>query len=246
MSEPLEDRALLSLSLLSFLTPSTPAAKPPLSPAVVSSQLPKNVSGRVAGLYELSLSKHPQYQSVTGSRILEAPEYNPAYTGPKLADLDIVGADATITRQQEIRFTGMVLGPINVSQEGIYSFLINRGGAGSPGPIKGQPGISFDAVIQVTTNNGAVTCELSLLNSQAELISTTALPASSVRIVGNTVSVTIPSSMLPSTAPPSTHPQTAHDSYTFSTSLPGDSESDVAGFASEYTMIMIDGSSNRR
>ena len=71
MSEPLEDRALLSLSLLSFLSPSTATTKPALSPAAVSDELPKDVSGRVAGLYEMSLSKHPQYQSVSGSRILE-------------------------------------------------------------------------------------------------------------------------------------------------------------------------------
>src|SRR5208282_2678966 len=53
-SEPLEDRALMSSSLLSFLIQSPPAAAPALSPVVVSSQLPKNVSGRIAGLYELS------------------------------------------------------------------------------------------------------------------------------------------------------------------------------------------------
>src|SRR5271157_455640 len=244
-SEPLEDRALLSSSLLSILTPSPPAAKPPLSPAVVSSQLPKNVSGRIAGLYELSLSRHPLYQSIVGSRVLEAPMFTSAYTGPKLADLDVVGADATISPQQEIQFTGEVLGPINVSQAAIYSFLVNRSGASSPGPIKGQPGISFDAVVQVTTGPKGTTGTVSLLNSQEEPISTTTLPASFVQIAGETVKVTVPLNLLPSSAPPSTRPGTNCDTYTFSTSLPGNSESDVAGFAPEYTMIMINTSGPR-
>src|SRR5271157_4382256 len=80
-SEPLEDRALMSLSLLSFLVPSGPAARPPLSPVMVSSQLPKNVYGRIAGLYELSLTQHPLYQSIVGSRVLTAPMFYLAYTG---------------------------------------------------------------------------------------------------------------------------------------------------------------------
>ncbi len=245
-SEPLEDRALMSLSLLSFLTPSPPAAKPPLSPAVVSSQLPKNASGRIAGLYELSLTRHLLYQSIVGSRVLKAPMFYSAYTGPKLLDLDVVGADATINAQQEIRFTGEVLGQINISQAGIYSFLVNRGGASSPGPIMGRPGISFDAVVQVTTGPGGTTGTVFLLNSQEQPISTTTLPASSVQIAGETVKVTVPSSLLPSSAPPSTRPGTNCDSYTFSTSVPGNSESDVAGFAPEYTMIMINASRPRR
>ena len=181
-SEPLEDRALLSaLNLLSFLTPAGPAAKPILSPAVVSSQLPKNVSGRIAGLYELSLSKHPQYQSVEGSRVLKAPMFNSAYTGPKLADLDIIAADATINAQQDVEFTGEVLGPISVSQAGIYSFLVDRGGASSPGPIKGQPGITFDAVVQVTTGPEGISGTVSLLNAQEQPISTPPSPQARFR-----------------------------------------------------------------
>jgi len=234
------------LNLLSFLTPSAPAAKPVLSPAVVSSQLPKDVSGRIVGLYELSLSKHPQYQSIVGSRVLKAPAFNTAYTGPKLADLDVVGADASIiSPQQEVEFTGLVLGPINVSQTGIFSFLVNRGGASSPGPIKGQPGISFDAVVQVTTGPEGTSGTVSLLNSQEQPISTTDLPASSVQIAGETVKVAVPVNLLPSSAPPSTRPGAYTESYTFTTSLPGDSESDVAGFAPEYTMITISGSGQR-
>ncbi len=245
--EPLEDRALMSgLNLLSLLTPSAPAAKPVLSPAVISSELPKGVSGRIVGLYELSLSRHPQYQSIVGSRVIKAPSFNTAYTGPKLADLDVLGADATIiSPQQEVEFTGLVLGPINVAETGIFSFLVNRGGASSPGPIKGQPGISFDAVVQVTTGPDGTSATVSLLNSQEQPISTTSLPASSVQIAGDTVKVAVLLDLLPSTAAPSTRPGIDTESYTFTTGLPGDSESDVAGFAPEYTMITISGSGLR-
>ena len=245
VSEPLEDRALMSSSLLSLLIQSPLAAKPTVSPVVVSSQLPKNVSGRIAGLYELSLTQHPLYQSIVGSRVLKAPMFYSSYTGPKLADLDVVGADATINPQQEIQFTGEVLLPINVSQAGIYSFLVNRGGASLPGSIKGRPGIAFDAVVQVTTGPGGTIGTVSLLNSQKQPISTTTLPASSVQIAGATVKVTVPLSLLPSSAPPSTHPRSKCESYAFSTSIPGNSESDVAGFAPEYTMIMINTSELR-
>lgn len=242
-NEPLEDRAMMSgLSLLSLLTPAPPAAKPVLSPAIISSELPKNVSGRTVGLYELSLSKHPQYQSVADSRVLKAPMFNSAYTGPKLADLDIVGANASIDPEQDVTFTGEVLGPINVSESGIYSFLVNRGGATSPGPIKGQPGLTFDAVVQVTTGSDGVSATASLLNSQEQPISVTTLPTDFIQIAGDTLKVTVPLSMLPSTGSSTTHPRVSSDSYTFSTSVPGNSESDVAGFATAYTMITIDGS----
>gem|GEM_PF-2557514 len=242
-SEPLEDRALMSSSLLSLLIQSPPAAA--LSPVVVSSQLPKNVSGRVAGLYELSLTRHPLYQSIVGSHVLKAPMFYSSYTGPKLADLDVVGAGATINPQQEIQFTGKVLLPIDVTQTANYSFLVNRGGAHFPGPIKGRPGIAFSAVVQVATGPGGTTGTVSLLNSQEQPISTTTLPASSVQIAGETVKVTVPLNLLPSSAPPSTRPGTKCESYAFSTSIPGNSESDVAGFAPEYTMIMINTSGLR-
>ena len=235
----------MSSSLLSFLIQSPPAAAPALSPVVVSSQLPKNVSGRIAGLYELSLTRHPLYQSIVGSHVLKAPMFYLSYTGPKLADLDVVGANATINPQQEIQFTGEVLLPINVSQTGIYSFLVNRGGASSAGPIKGRPGISFDAVVQVTAGPGGTIGTVSLLNSQEQPISTTTLPVSSVHIAGETVKVTVLLNLLPSSAPPSTRPGTKCESYAFSTSIPGNSESDVAGFSPEYTMIMINTSGLR-
>lgn len=89
--EPLEPRELLSSSPLSLLFQTPPAKSPPLVPRAVSSELPKNVSGRIEGLYELSLTKHPLYQGTVDGHVVKAPMFNPGYTGPKHLDLDVIG-----------------------------------------------------------------------------------------------------------------------------------------------------------
>ncbi|MGC8639109.1 MAG: hypothetical protein ACP5XB_04440 [Isosphaeraceae bacterium] len=237
--EQLEGRALMNFSLLSSLVPAGPAILPPLAPSAVSSELPKNASGRLVGLYELSLTQHPPYQSVVGSEILKAPMFYAAYTGPKHADLDILGANATINPGQDIQFTGRVLGPIDMSQTDFYSFLVNRGGASSPGPLKGQPRMVFDALVQVTTGSHGFTATVALLNSQGLPTTTTELPPDLVRIVGTQVNVTVPLDLLPSSGSENAHGGHSHYSYAFSTSVAGTSESDIAGFAPEHTMAPI-------
>ena len=239
-SEQLEDRSLMSSSLWSSFIPSPPSA-PPLSPRVVSNELPKNVSGRIEGLYELSLTRHHLYQSVIGSRVLEAPMFLTTYIGPKHPDLDIVGSSAQLNSQQ-IMFSGKVLSPINDSQVASYSFLVNRGGAHSPGPIVGLPKKQFDASIQITTGSGGISGTVSLLNSQGEPMSMTSLTASLVQISGATIRVTVPLSLLPSTAPQGTHGGTSLYSYTFLTGIPGTSGNDIAGFAPMYIMAIVDAS----
>jgi hypothetical protein len=245
-SEPLEDRKLLSFSLFSILAPTGPAAKPPLSPAVVSGQLPKNVSGRIAGLYELSLTKHTLYQSISGSHVLKSPMFNADYTGAKLADLDVIAATADVSAQQVIQFRGEVLGPVNIADRGVYSFLVNRGGASAPGPFKGRTAIAFDAIVQVSTSKGGFTGKVVLLGKGGTVASTTDLPAGSVQISSNTVKAEVPLSLLPSSdaAPARTRQTTV--TFTFAANSSGNLASDVAGFAPEYTMIPIGPSLRRR
>jgi hypothetical protein len=244
--EQLEGRALMSFSLLSSLLPSPPAAVPPLSPRAVSSELPKNVSGRVEGLYELSLTQHPPYQSIDGGRVLKAPMFYPAYTGPKHAELDILGANATINPQQQIDFTGHVLGPINVSQPAFYSFLVNRGGASSSGPLKGQPRMLFDAEVQVSTGPEGVTATVTLLNSQGQPTAINELSPGLLHISGTKVDVTVPLSLLPPSNSQNAHHRSSHYSYAFLTSVAGTSESNIAGFAPEHTMAPITFSATSR
>lgn len=236
--EQLEGRALMNFSLLSSLIPAPPPP-PPLAPRIVPGELPQDASGRVVGLYELSLTRHPPYQSVVGSRILKAPMFYASYTGPKHADLDVLGAYATVNSRQQIDFTGLVLGTINVSQTAFYSFLVDRGGASSPGLLKGQPRLLFDAIVQVATGPEGVTATVALLNSQGQPTTTTELPSNLVRISGAKVEVAVPLSLLPSSALQTVRGRDGHYSYAFTTSVAGTSESDIAGFAPENTMAPI-------
>lgn len=237
----------LSLTALtgafSSLTGTPPPAKIPLVPRVISSELPKNVSGRIEALYELSLTKHPLYQSIKGGHVSKAPMFYSGYTGPKRLDLDVYGANARISTQQGFLLTGKLLGPIDAWQPAVYSFLIDRGGANSPGPIPDRRGITFDSTVTVTTGPGGIVGTVTLLNSQGNATSTVTLPASDVQVAGNAVNVAVATSLLPSTNPPSTHLATTRYSYTFTAGVPGGSASDIAGFAPEYAITMAGGGS---
>jgi len=243
--ELLENRTVMSGFPLTSLLGSPPPASVPIVPRVVSSQLPKNVSGRIEALYELSLTKHPLYQSIKGGHVSKAPMFYSGYTGPKRLDLDVYGANARISPQQGLLLSGKVLGPIDASQPAVYSFLIDRGGASSPGPIPGRSMISYDSAVRVTTGASGIVGTVTLLNSQGKATSTVTLPASDVQVAGNSVNVTVAASLLPSTSPPSTHLATTRYSYTFTAGVPGGSASDIAGFAPEHAITMVDASGFR-
>jgi hypothetical protein len=239
--ELLENRTVMSGFPLTSLLGSSLPAKVPLVPRVISSQLPKNVSGRIEALYELSLTKHPLYQSLKGGHVSKAPMFYSGYTGPKRLDLDVYGANARINPRQGLLLTGKVLGPIDASEPAVYSFLIDRGGASSPGPIPGRSMISYDSAVRVTTGPGGIVGTVTLLNSQGKATSTVTLPASDVQVAGNAVNVTVAASLLPSTSPPKPHLAITRYSYTFTAGVPGGSASDIAGFAPEFTIIMAGG-----
>jgi hypothetical protein len=190
-------------------------------------------------LYELSLTQHPLYQNIAVGRVTKAPMFNAAYTGPKRPDLDVIGASAQVVKGRELQLTGQVLTPIELSQPAVYSFLIDRGGASSPGPIAGRPRIPFDAVVEVVTGGSVPVGTVSLLGSQGQAPSTVVLPSSSMRIAGTAVNVTLPTSLLPSSWPGGPHHRLSGDAYAFAAGLPGSSVSASAGFAPEYTQAVI-------
>jgi hypothetical protein len=231
-------------SLLGAATGTSPSAQVPLVPGVISSELPKNVSGRIEALYELSLTTHPLYQSIKDGRVSKAPMFYSKYTGPKHLDLDVYGAIARISPHQDFLLTGKVLGPIDASQPAFFSFLINRGGASSPGPVPDRRAITFDSTVTVTTGPGGIVGTVSL-NSRGNATSTVTLPASDVQVAGNSVNVTVAASLLPSTSPPGTHQAATRYSDTFIAGVPGGSASDIAGFVPEYTTTMVDASTFR-
>lgn len=238
--EHLETRELMSQSPFSLLFQAPPAKNPPVVPRAVSGELPKNVSGRVQGLYELSLTQHPLYQGTVFGHVIKAPMFNPGYTGPKRLDLDVIGTNARISPQQGLQLTGDVLGPIDPAQPAIYSFLIDRDGSSAPGSTRGRPTISYDLEVRVTDGQGGPVGTVSLLNSQQQATSTVTLPASRVRVKGHTVQVTVPSSLMPSTASRGTNPAiTRNFFYAFEAAVPGGLPSDIAGFAPEYASTMV-------
>jgi hypothetical protein len=222
----------LSLSSLIFQAP--PAKNPPLVPRTVSSELPKNVSGRIQGLYELSLTKHPLYQGTVLGHVVKAPMFNPGYTGDKRLNLDVVGTSARTNGPQGLVLTGDVLGPINPVQPAIYSFLINRGGSSASGSIQGRPISSYDLEVRVTDGPGGPIGSVSLLNSQLQTTSTVSLPRSNVQVNGKRIQVTVLPGLLPLAAPPGTQPTTMRNFYVFEASVPGGQPSDLAGFAPGY------------
>jgi hypothetical protein len=245
--ELLENRTLMSQSsassffssFWSSLTGTPPSAQAPLAPGVVSSELPKNVSGRIEALYGLSLTQHPLYQSIKDGHVNKAPMFYSKYTGPKHLDLDVYGAIARISPKRDFLLTGKVLGPIVASQPAFFSFLINRGGASSPGSIPDRSAITFNSTVTVTTGPGGIVGTVSLLNVQGNATSTVTLPANDVQVAGNSVNVTVAASLLPSTSHPSAPQATTRYSYTFIAGVPGGSASDIAGFVPEYTTTMV-------
>ena len=255
--ELLENRTLMSRSsvsssdssffssFFSSLSGTPPSAQVPIVPVVISSELPKNTSGRIVALYELSLTQHPLYQSIKDGHVTKAPMFYSKYTGPKRLDLDVDGAIARISPQQNFLLTGKVLGPIDASQPAFFSFLINRGGARSPGPFPDRRAITFNSTVTVTTGPSGIVGTVSLLNFQGTATSTVTLPASDVQVAGNSVNVTVAASLLPSTSPHSTHQATTRYSYAFIAGVPGGSASDIAGFVPEYTTTMVDASTFR-
>ena len=91
-----------------------------------------------ARLYE------PLYSN--GLAVKKQPHFYPYYTGPKTPSLNGVSATAVVSGNRvtdgTLTLSGTVAGPIianpkNASQEAIYTFAIDRGGAAKAGPFPG-------------------------------------------------------------------------------------------------------------
>jgi hypothetical protein len=207
---------------------------PPASPRVSWASIDLRPTGRVDGLYQLSLGSHPLYQSVVKGQVIKAPMYSTGYYGPKRKDLDATAAGAFVTPGGDFVFTGKVLGPIDASAGADYSFLVNRGGASSPGPLTIRPRILYDAEVTVTTGPGGPAGSVALLDGRGQALGTSPLPSEAVRIAGTTVRISVPGGLLPSTRQPTPRPMKVSYSYTFVPSLPGPDPADIASFVPEY------------
>jgi len=127
--------------------------------------------------------------------VRKAPHFYEFYTGPKLAELNAVGASARLMRNGNFVFTGMNQGRITQAPA-VYVWGIDRSGNLTPGPFTNRPNIRFDAVVIVSldSSNNLSARVVDLANGTA-----TDLSPGAARIHGRTVSVTVSSSLLPST-----------------------------------------------
>src|SRR5580692_5266932 len=122
----------------------------------------------VQQLFQQSLSQHPLVETIDRGRVAKLPMFYASYTGPKLLDLDVVGAKARLFRGRGFVFNGFVLGPINTSQQSFYVFGVNRGGASPPGPFPNRPNIDFDAEIIVATSTDGFEGEVQRFNAKGQ------------------------------------------------------------------------------
>jgi hypothetical protein len=200
-------------------------------------------SAKEESLFDFSLHHHGLYQSIVGGHVSKAPMFYEGFHGTRLPSLDVVGANARVIPSEGFRLTGKVLGAIDPAQPAVYTFLINRGGAAPPGPIKNRSMIFYDSTVQVVTGPNGTAGSVTLMNSQGATLSTVPLPASDVQINGTRVNVSVPASLLPSTSPPHTRLWIARYFYTFAAGVPVNGATDYASFAPEYSLAPIDSSS---
>ncbi|MFO0889622.1 MAG: hypothetical protein U0790_10845 [Isosphaeraceae bacterium] len=238
--ELLETRDLPSL--LSLFDQSPPPANPIPRSALKSFQ----PTGRRDGLYQLSLGSHPPYQGTVDGQAIKAPMFNTAYHGPRRMDLDVTAASVQLNPSRGYSLTGKVLGPIQVSEPAEYLFLINRGGARSPGFLNIRPGILYDAEVAVATGPDGPEGTVALLDRQGQEVSSVTLPPEAVRIKGATVRISVPAGLLPATQPSRPNATPGRYTYAFAAGLPGSTSSDIASFVPEYVPAVVQVSVGQR
>jgi len=152
-----------------------------------------------ARLYE------PLYSN--GLAFKKQPHFYPYYTGPKTPSLNGVSATAVVSGNRvtdgTLTLTGTVAGPIianpkNASQEAIYTFAIDAGGAAKTGPFPGRRNISYDTVVVaklLTSKDGGNSYYVQQNNATINnpLAATTiALSPASTKIQKDTITITVP------------------------------------------------------
>ena len=211
----------------------------PISHSISAVHVRKIADTQESSLYQYSLHKHPLNQKIVGGHVKKVPMFFGPYAGPKLPDLDALGANGRLIFGQGFVFTGKVLGAIDSSQSSYYVFGINRGGATPPGPIPNRALIYFDAEVIVATGPTGVTGTVQLLNSSGQPTSSVNLPPDAVVIQGNQVQVSIPASLLPSTSPRGTHQPDARYFYAFWAGTSPSAAGGIASFAPEYSITYV-------
>jgi len=112
------------------------------------------------------------------------------------------GARPRLEGNRGLVFRGVMAGKIDArpatpADDSFYVFGVNRGSPNAVAPFFGRPGVVFDAVVivSVTHDNGISAAVVDLTNGHR-----TALPASSVKVEGREVSVSVNPALLPTPA----------------------------------------------
>jgi hypothetical protein len=213
--ELLETRSLLSHAGTS--TTAAHAAETAASPVAITSSEQAELQAATAAAMPVSANG--------------APGFNPSYRGVKRPMFHAVTARAQFFPPQGFVFTGVVAGSINTSQDGVFVFGVNRGGATAPGPFPGRPNITFDAEVIVATNSNGVAAQVKILNNQGHVTRTVALPLSAIVFSKTHVGVFVPANLLPSTSPPGTTDPNQNYSFAFWTGTSNFANSQIASFA---------------
>ncbi len=136
-------------------------------------------------------------------------DFLPTYAGPRAGDLDVVTTQFTLSGTN-FQFAGTMNGAVGTTPGAFYVFGINRGAGtarfgtimnATTGAIYNANGVLFDSVVVI--QNGTVTVR----DLTPGGLNTT-LPSENLTIMGNTLSVLVPASLLPSRG-------LAFDQYTF-------------------------------
>ena len=81
--------------------------------------------------------------------VVKTPTFYEDYTGPRLAELNVVAASGTLLRNGSFRFIGVNQGRINPNVTATYVFGIDRSGHLPTGPFPDRPDIRFDATVAI-------------------------------------------------------------------------------------------------
>ena len=157
--------------------------------------------GAMPALYEPLFSN--------GLAFKKQPHFYPYYTGPRTSNLDGVSATAVVSGNRvtdgTLTLSGTVAGPIiakpkTASQEAIYTFAIDAAVPRKPGRSRAARHIRYDAVVVVPPHarrhhRQAIPYYVQINNASTNsplTMTTTNLSPSSVKIQGDTITITVP------------------------------------------------------
>ncbi|GGC70311.1 hypothetical protein GCM10011504_55150 [Siccirubricoccus deserti] len=147
------------------------------------------------GMFDGTWAARPGLHGVgRPDRIDSIGDFLETYEGPQNGDLDVIVADAFLTRTDEVVLRGVHAAPIGTTDGAAYVWGIDRGAGIELFPTLDPPigeGVTFDAVV-ILLPDGTGTL-IDLVTGGA-----TDLDSSSIKIAGSVISVSLNASLLPS------------------------------------------------